>query len=212
MLFRSTAVVAVASFDRDSMVLATARGEVKRTPMAQFESVRRSGLIALLAKTDPNAEPRHAGMSIVLVEPGEGLTISRDLPKLGYKGVESCEISFDNYRTPKAQMRQRIEELIEFVGLSGFARSYPSQLSGGMRQRVSLIRTMAVAAVVGASAWMVTHVAQAPATTARLRYTRAIMSDVLSGPAVAIIFDSASRTRRSFSGLAAIGLPSLSVM
>ncbi len=44
---RVTAVVAVSTFDRDSMVLATARGEVKRTPMAQFESVRRSGLIAM---------------------------------------------------------------------------------------------------------------------------------------------------------------------
>ena len=42
-----TAVVAVSTFDRDSMVLATAQGEVKRTPMAQFETVRRSGLIAM---------------------------------------------------------------------------------------------------------------------------------------------------------------------
>ncbi len=69
-----------------------------------ISNVRRSGLIALLVKTDPNAEPRHTGMSIVLVEPGDGFSISRDLPKLGYKGVESCEISFDNYRTPKAQI------------------------------------------------------------------------------------------------------------
>ena len=44
---RVTAVVAVEAFDRNSMVLATAQGEVKRTPMAQFESVRRSGLIAM---------------------------------------------------------------------------------------------------------------------------------------------------------------------
>ncbi|KAA1251275.1 acyl-CoA dehydrogenase [Mycobacterium simiae] len=63
-------------------------------------NARRSGLIALLCKTDPNANPRHTGISIVLVEPGPGLTVSRDLPKLGYKGVESCELSFDNYRTP----------------------------------------------------------------------------------------------------------------
>jgi butyryl-CoA dehydrogenase len=69
-----------------------------------ISNVRRSGLVAVLAKTDPNAEPRHTGMSIVLVEPGDGFSISRDLPKLGYKGVESCEISFDNYRTPKAQI------------------------------------------------------------------------------------------------------------
>ena len=61
---------------------------------------RRSGLIALLCKTDPHATPRHAGISILLVEHGEGLTVSRDLPKLGYKGVESCELSFADYRAP----------------------------------------------------------------------------------------------------------------
>src|SRR5260370_23065777 len=61
---------------------------------------RHSQLTALLCKTDPAAQPRHAGISILLAEPGPGFTISRDLPKLGYKGVESCELSFDGYRTP----------------------------------------------------------------------------------------------------------------
>ena len=61
-------------------------------------NARRSGVIALLCKTDPAAQPRHAGISIVLVEHGPGLVISSDLPKLGYKGVESCEIAFDDYR------------------------------------------------------------------------------------------------------------------
>ncbi|MBC7273036.1 acyl-CoA dehydrogenase family protein [Streptomyces albogriseolus] len=59
---------------------------------------RRSQLIALLCKTDPEASPAHKGMSILLVEHGTGLTVSRDLPKLGYKGVESCELSFEDYR------------------------------------------------------------------------------------------------------------------
>lgn len=61
---------------------------------------RRSGLIALMCKTDPTATPAHKGISILLVEHGPGLTVSRDLPKLGYKGVESCELSFDDYRAP----------------------------------------------------------------------------------------------------------------
>ncbi|KUL58746.1 acyl-CoA dehydrogenase [Streptomyces violaceusniger] len=61
---------------------------------------RRSGLIALLCKTDPDATPAHRGISILLVEHGPGLAVSRDLPKLGYKGVESCELSFDGYRAP----------------------------------------------------------------------------------------------------------------
>ncbi|HMS75804.1 acyl-CoA dehydrogenase family protein [Gordonia sp. (in: high G+C Gram-positive bacteria)] len=65
-----------------------------------ISNARRSGLIALLCKTDPKAQPRHRGISIVLAEHGPGLTVSRDLPKLGYKGVESCELSFDDYRVP----------------------------------------------------------------------------------------------------------------
>lgn len=65
-----------------------------------ISNARRSGLIALLCKTDPHATPRHKGISIVLVEHGPGLTVSRDLPKLGYKGVESCELSFDDFRVP----------------------------------------------------------------------------------------------------------------
>jgi alkylation response protein AidB-like acyl-CoA dehydrogenase len=65
-----------------------------------ISNARRSGLIALLCKTDPAARPRHSGISVLLVEHGPGLTVSRDLPKLGYKGVESCELSFDGYRAP----------------------------------------------------------------------------------------------------------------
>jgi isovaleryl-CoA dehydrogenase len=63
-------------------------------------NARRSGLVALLVKTDPAARPAHAGISIVLAEPGPGFTVSRDLPKLGYKGVESCELTFDDFRIP----------------------------------------------------------------------------------------------------------------
>jgi len=59
---------------------------------------RRSQLIALLCKTDPEATPAHKGISILLVEHGPGLTVSRDLPKLGYKGVESCELVFEDYQ------------------------------------------------------------------------------------------------------------------
>jgi alkylation response protein AidB-like acyl-CoA dehydrogenase len=63
-------------------------------------NARRSGLVALLCKTDPAARPAHAGISIVLAEPGDGFVVSRDLPKLGYKGVESCELTFDDFRVP----------------------------------------------------------------------------------------------------------------
>ena len=67
-------------------------------------NARRAGLIAVLCKTDPRATPPHAGMSILLVEPGPGLTVGRDLPKLGYKGVETCELAFDACRVPGTQL------------------------------------------------------------------------------------------------------------
>ncbi|TQN37843.1 alkylation response protein AidB-like acyl-CoA dehydrogenase [Blastococcus colisei] len=62
-------------------------------------NARHAGLIATLVKTDPQAQPRHRGISILLVEPGQ-VDVSRDLPKLGYRGVESCELSFAGSRVP----------------------------------------------------------------------------------------------------------------
>ena len=65
-----------------------------------ISNARRSDLVALLCKTDPGAQPAHRGMSILLVEKVPGFEVSRDLPKLGYKGVESCELHFDQCRVP----------------------------------------------------------------------------------------------------------------
>jgi alkylation response protein AidB-like acyl-CoA dehydrogenase len=70
----------------------------------------RSGLVALLVKTDPTAEPAHRGMSCLLVEktPGAssegGLTIPPQLAKLGYKGVETTELVFADHRVPAANL------------------------------------------------------------------------------------------------------------
>jgi alkylation response protein AidB-like acyl-CoA dehydrogenase len=63
-------------------------------------NARRAGVVALLCKTDPDAAPAHRGVSLLLVEPGPGFVVSRDLPKLGYKGVETCELAFDDYLAP----------------------------------------------------------------------------------------------------------------
>jgi len=67
-------------------------------------NARKAGLVALLCKTNPSATPAHRGISILLVEKGTGFTLSRDLPKLGYKGVESCELSFDDFHTPTSSL------------------------------------------------------------------------------------------------------------
>jgi alkylation response protein AidB-like acyl-CoA dehydrogenase len=55
---------------------------------------------ALLVKTDLVAEPRHRGMSMLLAEKGPGFTVSRKLEKLGYKGIDSAELVFQDYRVP----------------------------------------------------------------------------------------------------------------
>jgi alkylation response protein AidB-like acyl-CoA dehydrogenase len=57
-------------------------------------------IFALLVKTDPNAEPRHRGMSLFLAEKGPGFTVSRKLEKLGYKGIDSAELIFEDYEIP----------------------------------------------------------------------------------------------------------------
>lgn len=66
----------------------------------------RASLIALLVKTDPDADPRHTGMTALLVEKEalvaqqNGLTVSPPLGKLGYHGVESVEFAFEEFRVP----------------------------------------------------------------------------------------------------------------
>ncbi len=57
-------------------------------------------ILAVLVKTDPDAEPRHKGMSLLLVEKGEGLRIGRKLAKLGYLGIDTAELAFEDCRVP----------------------------------------------------------------------------------------------------------------
>ena len=58
-------------------------------------------LFLLLAKTDPRATPPHRGMSAFVVEKGApGLSVGRDVDKLGYKTVETTELHFDNVPVP----------------------------------------------------------------------------------------------------------------
>ncbi|MEU8912980.1 acyl-CoA dehydrogenase family protein [Streptomyces nigrescens] len=90
--------------DKDVRPVARELEHADTYPAALIEQMKRLGIFGLavpeLCKTDPDAIPAHRGISILLVEHGPGLTVSRDLPKLGYKGVESCELSFDDYRAP----------------------------------------------------------------------------------------------------------------
>ncbi len=62
------------------------------------------GCVALLVKTDWDIEPRHKGISLFIAEKGPGFSTGRKLKKLGYKGIDSAELVFEDYRLPAANL------------------------------------------------------------------------------------------------------------
>lgn len=66
--------------------------------------------LPVLVKTDPTAKPAHRGMSVLLVEAGTpGYEVTKDIPKLGYKGTESCEVVLDDARVPAQNLLGGVE-------------------------------------------------------------------------------------------------------
>jgi alkylation response protein AidB-like acyl-CoA dehydrogenase len=61
---------------------------------------RYGNTFVLAAKTDQKANPPHKGISAFIIEKGEGFKVARDIDKLGYRGVETCELFFDNFFVP----------------------------------------------------------------------------------------------------------------
>lgn len=62
---------------------------------------RRGGLFAVAVKTDTHVDPRYKGISCLLVQPDyPGFVVTREIEKLGYKGIEACELALDNLRVP----------------------------------------------------------------------------------------------------------------
>ena len=95
---------------------ATRHGEVYRINGSKMwiTNARHGSTFLLLAKTDPNAQPAHRGMSAFVIEKGApGMTVGRDIDKLGYKAVETCELHFDNFPVP-------VDNLIGGVEGQGF--------------------------------------------------------------------------------------------
>jgi len=69
----------------------------------------RGNCFALLVKTDPRADPRHRGMSLFIAEKGPGFSVPRKLPKLGYRGIDTVEMLFQDYRIPAAHLIGGVE-------------------------------------------------------------------------------------------------------
>ena len=63
----------------------------------------------LLVKTDPEAQPRHKGMSMLIAEKGPGYNVDGKLKKMGYRAIDTCQLSFDDYRVPKENLLGGIE-------------------------------------------------------------------------------------------------------
>jgi alkylation response protein AidB-like acyl-CoA dehydrogenase len=66
-------------------------------------------VFALLVKTDPEAQPRHKGMSLFIADKREGFTVSKKLEKLGYKSIDSAELVFEDCRIPANQLIGEVE-------------------------------------------------------------------------------------------------------
>ncbi len=92
--------------------IAARDGEIYRVNGSKMwiTNARYGNTFLLLAKTDPLAQPAHRGMSCFVIEKGEpGLVVSRDIDKLGYKTVETCELHFENFPVPAANLIGGVE-------------------------------------------------------------------------------------------------------
>ncbi|MBL8302948.1 MAG: acyl-CoA dehydrogenase family protein, partial [Ideonella sp.] len=63
----------------------------------------------LLVKTDPAAQPRHQGMSLLIAEKGPGYQVVGKLKKMGYRSIDTCELNFENYRVPVSRLLGGVE-------------------------------------------------------------------------------------------------------
>lgn len=83
---------------------------VVRGSKTWITNARYADPLPVLVKTDPKADPRHKGMSVLLIDAGTpGFTIGKDIPKMGYKGPESCEVILDEVRVPVENLLGGVE-------------------------------------------------------------------------------------------------------
>jgi len=113
---------------------------------------REGNTFALLALTDPTAEPRHRGMSCFVVEKGHpGLRVVKSLAKLGYKGVDTAELLFEDCLVPAANLVGGVE-----------GRGFKHVMSGLETGRIN-IAARAVGVAQAAYDDTLVHLAGAPA-------------------------------------------------
>ena len=73
-------------------------------------NARTATIYSLVVKTDPSTDPPHKGISLLAAEvDGPGVTIGRDIDKIGYKGIETCEVTFEDFPVPVANLIGGVE-------------------------------------------------------------------------------------------------------
>lgn len=66
-------------------------------------------MVLLLVKTDPNADPRYRGMSMLIAEKGDGFIVAKKMKKSGYRAIDTCELVFENYKVPVDRLLGGVE-------------------------------------------------------------------------------------------------------
>jgi NitT/TauT family transport system ATP-binding protein len=125
-------------------------------------SVRRGEFVALLGPSG-SGKSTVLNMIATLVKPSSGqilidgtpVVAGKATPNVGYvfqrdtlfpwrSVVDNIGYGLQLAGVPEQERKQRIEACVAQAGLQGFEQAYPSALSGGMRQRVALMRTLVV--------------------------------------------------------------------
>lgn len=139
-------------FDAPAGKVTAVTGIDQHVPHTSFVSIvgpsgcGKSTLLAVIAGLQKATAGRVsvAGKPVTGPDPKIGVVFQED-STLPWRTVEeNVSFAMEMIGTSKAERRKRAKEAIDLVGLSGFEKSYPAQLSGGMRQRVALARTLAV--------------------------------------------------------------------
>jgi NitT/TauT family transport system ATP-binding protein len=139
-------------FDAPAGKVTAVKGITQHVPHTSFVSIvgpsgcGKSTLLAVISglQKATSGSVSVAGEPVAGPDPKIGVVFQED-STLPWRTVEeNVAFAMEMLGTAKDTRRKRSKEAIDLVGLTGFEKSYPSQLSGGMRQRVALARTLAV--------------------------------------------------------------------